>query len=38
MIDVTELLQAQRDKKCGLEHVPGFIVKYRILPDRIMMD
>ena len=37
MIDVTELLQAQRDKSVAYEHVPGFIVKYRILPDRIMM-
>lgn len=37
MIDVTELLQAQQDKTVAYEHVPGFIVKYRILPDRIMM-
>ncbi len=37
MIDVTELLQAQRDKSVAYEHVPGFIVKYRILPDRIVM-
>lgn len=37
MIDVTELLQAQRDKSVAYEHVPGFIVKYRIFPDRIMM-
>lgn len=37
MIDVTELLQAQQDKSVAYEHVPGFIVKYRILPDRFMM-
>ncbi|MCR1840206.1 response regulator [Murimonas intestini] len=37
MIDVTELLQAQQDKSVAYEHVPGFIVKYRILPDRIVI-
>ena len=35
MIDVTELLQAQRDKSVAYEHIPGFIIKCRILPDRI---
>lgn len=37
MIDVTELLQAQQDKSVAYEHVPGFIVKYRVLPDRLIM-
>lgn len=37
MVDVTELMQIQQEKAVAYENIPGFIVKYRILPEKIIM-
>lgn len=37
MVDVTDLMQIQQEKAVAYENIPGFIVKHRILPDRIVM-
>lgn len=37
MVDVTELMQIQQEKAVAYDNIPGFIVKHRILPDKIVM-
>lgn len=37
MVSVTDLMEAQREKTIAYDNLPGFIVKYRILPDRFQM-
>lgn len=35
MIDVTELMQVQQERTIAYDNIPGFIVKYRILPESV---
>lgn len=37
MVDVTELMQIQQEKAVAYDNIPGFIVKHRILKDKIVM-
>lgn len=37
MVDVTELMQIQQEKAVAYGNIPGFIVKHRILKDKIVM-
>lgn len=37
MIDVTDLMQIQKERSIAYENIPGFIVRHRILPHGIMM-
>ena len=37
MVDVTELMQIQQEKAVAYNNIPGFIVKHRILRDKIVM-
>lgn len=37
MIDVTELMQIQKERSIAYDNIPGFIVRHRILPDGIIM-
>lgn len=37
MIDVTDLMQMQKERSIAYDSIPGFIVKHRILPREIVM-
>ena len=37
MVDVTELMQIQQEKAVAYDNIQGFIVKHRILKDKIVM-
>ena len=37
MIDVTDLMQTQKERSIAYENIPGFIVRHRILPQGIVM-
>ena len=37
MIDVTDLVQTQKERSIAYENIPGFIVRHRILPQGIVM-
>ena len=37
MVNVTDLMRVQQEKAVAYENIPGFIVKYRILPEAITM-
>lgn len=37
MVNVTDLMEAQQEKTIAYDNLPGFIVKYRILPDRFQI-
>lgn len=37
MVDVSDLMRVQQEKTIAYDNIPGFIVKYRILPDKIVM-
>lgn len=37
MVDVTELMQIQQEKAVAYDNIPGFIVKHRILKDKIVL-
>ena len=37
MVDVTDLMQIQQERAVAYDNIPGFIVKHRILPDKIVM-
>ncbi|WP_270816550.1 response regulator [Hungatella effluvii] len=37
MIDVTDLMQTQKERSIAYENIPGFIVRHRILPHGIVM-
>lgn len=37
MVDVTDLMQMQQEKAVAYDNIPGFIIKHRILPEKIIM-
>ena len=37
MIDVTDLVQTQKERSIAYENIPGFIVGHRIPPQGIVM-
>ena len=37
MIDVTNLMQMQKERSIAYDSIPGFIIKHRILPQSIVM-
>ena len=37
MIDVTDLMQMQKERSIAYDSIPGFIIKHRILPHSIVM-
>ena len=37
MVDVTDMIQIQQEKTIAYDNIPGFIVKYRVLPERLEM-
>lgn len=37
MVDVTDMMQSQQEKMIAYDNIPGFIVKHRILPDKVEM-
>lgn len=37
MVEVTDLMQIQQEKAVAYDNIPGFIVKHRILKDKIVM-
>lgn len=37
MVDVTDMIQIQQEKTIAYDNIPGFIVKYRVLQDKVVM-
>ena len=37
MVNVSDLMRVQQEKSIAYDNIPGFIVKHRILPDKIIM-
>lgn len=37
MVGVTDMIQIQREKAVAYDNIPGFIVKHRIMPEKIVM-
>ena len=37
MVNVTDMLQIQKERTIAYDNIPGFIVKYRVTPDSLLM-
>lgn len=37
MVNVTDMLQIQKERTIAYDNIPGFIVKYRITPDSLLI-